>query len=752
MGRISFLFILVLVFNNSHAQKETSNWCLGDSVHLKFVDTGIVQKKINISTYEGSSSFSNKNGDLIYYATPEILNYANGDSVFSLKGNNSSNQGSLILKRPKDSLFYVLSSSEFNPNIDQKLSYSLVNISGKYKVKNEILLNSCTEQLGSINHQNNNDIWISTHTRYTDSFMMFLINKNGIICCPIINKVGSNYSDGSLPWANGIQNKFSSDGKFMAVATYQYNNIDLFNFDNEKGILIANSYIDLPEDIPYSIEFSQNAKILYVLSNKLYQYNLSEYSKLKIKNSKFLLPSVNTSNLGQLQKTPDGRIFIANNNSTFIGTIDYPNIIGTNCKYSEKGFNLKFGKCRRGLPNFNQSYFYTPSIDYAYEQDCRTNTIIFDGKDTIKATSYKWIFSKGTSTVTKTTKDVSYTFADTGKWQVKYIATNGSRSDTIAKIITIRPKLEQGFLGKDVNYCQAIPTLHAPKNLHCIHWYNDTMAELARVDSITLTKEGTYYAKATNLSFCVEWDTIKIIKSIPKANFSVNDVCENDSAEFINTSKDAATYNWKFGDSKTSLIINPKHKYKILNTTTYNVTLVAKMDVCYDSITKQVTINTNPNSGFAYTLTGSNLDLKAKTGGTKYEWKFGTTDSFTTTSPDYNRIINIETQKNVCLKVTNLAGCISQNCKDVTVGISPIIRDNDIKIYPNPSKGKINIEISKVGNYTLKIFNETGQMVLEKQIKGNQVNTIIINQLMGNYVIEISGSQGSVMTKKVLIE
>ncbi len=317
LGLLLFLFNTLISFS----QGEASNWCFGDSVHLQFVDTGIIQRKVSINTYEGSSSLSKNNGDLIYYATPEILSLPNGDSVLLLKGNNSSSQGSLILKRQKDTLFYIFSSNEFNPNINPKLFYSVVNGSGKFQEKNKILLNCCTEQLGAINHQNNNDIWLSTHKRYSDSFEIFFINKHGIICCPLIEKAGSDYSDGSLPWANGVQIKFSSDGQFMAAVTYQYNKIDLFKFNNENGSFLKNSYIDLSDDIPYSLEFSPNGKILYVLSNNLFQYNLSEYSKFKILNSKTILPSINKLNLGQLQLTPDGRIFIANYNSNFISTI-----------------------------------------------------------------------------------------------------------------------------------------------------------------------------------------------------------------------------------------------------------------------------------------------------------------------------------------------------------------------------------------------------------------------------------------------
>jgi PKD repeat protein len=755
-----FIFIfLISISNYLFCQKQTAIWFFGRNAGLDF--NYIPPKPLlngKIDKEEGNGCLSDKNGKLLYYTDGDTIWDFNNYPILNgsgLKGRSSATQGSLILTHPDNQDMYYVFTNTDGWLYDSPLYVNIVS-DNKVLVKNNLLIRYGSEKINAVNHKNNKDIWVSTHSNDNDTFYFFLLKREGIIDCPVIqriNKFKSVSDDGD----NQGQIKFSSDGSFICA-----NNCGLSmktfigSFNNEAG-RVGNSFI-LNHWFPYSSEFSNNSKYLYVCDRKssIYQYNLTGFDSAQIMKSKYTIKNLAYSNIIGMQLAFDRKIYIIRPNANSLDVITNPDSSEANTNYKDTSQFLGGRKCAYALPNFNQSYFYTPSIDYAYEQDCRTNTIVFEGKDTIKATSYKWVFSKGTKTDTRSTKDASYTFTDTGKWDVKYIASNGSRSDTVSKSITIRPKLEQGFLGEDKTYCQTLPILKAPKELHCMHWYNDIMAELSKIDSFKPIKEGTYYAKATNLSFCMEWDTIRIIKIKPRADFETKDICQNDSAFFINTSEGANNYNWKFGDGKNTLadITAPaNHKYPLAITTTYNVTLVARTDGCSDSITKQITVNENPDSDFSYKFVGNTVYLKAsKNGLVSYKWNFGKTDSITTTVTDYNKIINVSNQKNICLKVTNLAGCVSVTCKDVTVGINQILEANDIKIYPNPSKGKISIEISKAGNYSVKVYNEIGQLVFEKRIKGNLANTLLLKEAKGNYMVEIVDEWGGAINKKVVVE
>ncbi len=88
-----------------------------------------------------------------------------------------------------------------------------------------------------------------------------------------------------------------------------------------------------------------------------------------------------------------------------------------------------------------------------------------------------------------------------------------------------------------------------------------------------------------------------IVYNVPKAGFTVKDICYGDSSYFINTSsvaKDSiVTYDWTMGNSTGTSAIQPIIKYK--NAGTYSILLRVKTAFgCRDSITKTSTVNPLP--------------------------------------------------------------------------------------------------------------------------------------------------------------
>lgn len=251
-------------------------------------------------------------------------------------------------------------------------------------------------------------------------------------------------------------------------------------------------------------------------------------------------------------------------------------------------------------------------------------------------------------------------------------------------------------------------------------------------------------------------DTLKNILNIKpqsKADFIVEDVCENDSAAFINTSQDASNFNWKFGDGNTSKTKSPQHLYRLSNQTiTFNVTLVAFVENgCADSITKAVTVNTNPNSDFSYTKTGSKLELTAaQTNNSKYRWKFGSSDSVITNTTKYTHTLSKPEQNMVCLKVTNIAGCESQTCKDVTLSILVINAPQGFKLYPNPNSGKFTINLPDYNSTTsLEIYNQIGQLVYKNEFN-KKTQTFDLNLPKGVYLLRLSNEAHTLMQKMIV--
>lgn len=244
-----------------------------------------------------------------------------------------------------------------------------------------------------------------------------------------------------------------------------------------------------------------------------------------------------------------------------------------------------------------------------------------------------------------------------------------------------------------------------------------------------------------------------VIKTQSKADFTATDVCETDSAVFINKSQDANGYNWKFGDGQNSKVQNPKHKFQILSTTTYNVTLVAQVNNgCADSISKAVTINQNPSSDFSYVYNGTKVDLKIIKSGNSYQWKFGTTDSIKTTATTYTQIIKSSDQTNVCLIATDISGCSSQTCKNVSVGILSILKTNGFKLYPNPNTGNFTIEIDNPSkDMSIAVYDLTGKLIKTVETSPTKISYLIdLNVANGIYLVKVKNGE-AVFNQKIVV-
>lgn len=164
---------------------------------------------------------------------------------------------------------------------------------------------------------------------------------------------------------------------------------------------------------------------------------------------------------------------------------------------------------------------------------------------------------------------------------------------------------------------------------------------------------------------------IKTMKVRPqaKADFMVQDVCEDDSAVFVNQSIGASSYRWILGDGRDAYVESPKHKYQLSGVSlTFNVTLISKIsNGCSDSITKPITVNANPKSDFTYTMSGDSIQCRPnQSGNTYYKWTFGNGDSSTSANLDY--AYPKPGKYKLCLSVISSAGCFSETCISISVG------------------------------------------------------------------------------------
>jgi gliding motility-associated-like protein len=168
----------------------------------------------------------------------------------------------------------------------------------------------------------------------------------------------------------------------------------------------------------------------------------------------------------------------------------------------------------------------------------------------------------------------------------------------------------------------------------------------------------------------------------PTANFAISDSihCKAPfTVNFTNTSINASSYNWNFGDGATASIANPSHTYTANGNYTV-ILIVTNAGGCSDTIIKTnlikiqpptVSFTNLPIQGCAPLTVTPNVVINAIDGIQSYNWNFG--NGFTSTASSPSSTYTNQGNYAVSLTITTNTGCVVTIQDSVKVGIKPII-------------------------------------------------------------------------------
>jgi PKD repeat protein len=318
----------------------------------------------------------------------------------------------------------------------------------------------------------------------------------------------------------------------------------------------------------------------------------------------------------------------------------------------------------------------SPNAEFNIGPPCnltKTDFTFAGTKPSGNKTTFKWDFNgEGTSTV----ENPSNLFSDTGIKKITLTLTsNNGCKDSITKTVKVRPQAKADFTASDV--CEDDSAVFVNKSIGADSYYwkfgdalNSSLQSpkhFFTINGATTTFNVTLSARVSN--GCADSITKPItVNANPKSDFTASDVCETDSVIFINKSKGAQTYNWKFGDGNISYVESPKHFYFINGfSDTFNVTLIARgTNGCSDSTIETIKVNANPKSDFTYTISGHSMGFNAnQAGNVLYKWFFGDGDSASTSLAFHK--YSKSGRYNICLNTMSAVGCFSQTCKSVSL-------------------------------------------------------------------------------------
>lgn len=456
-----YIFLFYSYCSIVYAQNNgiINNWYFGDSAGISFSTGNPLSITGAINTSEGSAVCSDINGNLLF-STDGISVY-NSNNIqmpngFGLWGNESSTQSALIVPNPGNTNQYYIFTVGANAGYwggYNGIAYSMVDMSlnsglGDVINKNVLLINPAAEKLTAIKHCNGTDYWVICHEWNSDAFYTYQVTATGV-SVPIISHVGSLYqtTNGDNSEAIGYL-KASPNGKKLAAAIswVDNNDIELFDFNNGTGVISNPVYIPTHGGA-YGLSFSpDNSKLyvgffpLYVPTANIIQYhlNVSPITSFVVSS----IPNFLFIEYGSLQLGPDGKIYVAVNGASALDVINYPNLAGAACSYTQTMVSLGSNISELGLPNFADNLvapINSNFLDLGPDTSLCGNAIVIDAGT--QWASYLW-----------STGDTSHaiTVNQSGSYFVRVTTNCGDIFQDTINVTSLAPLLT---IGNDTTLC-----------------------------------------------------------------------------------------------------------------------------------------------------------------------------------------------------------------------------------------------------------------------------------------------------------
>jgi hypothetical protein len=461
--KILSIFALAFIGINSFAQGEADNWFFGSGAGINFslgAPVNLAGSAMNAN--EGCATISDAAGNLLFY-TNGVNVYDAGHNIMpnsGLAGGTSSSQSSIIVPDPGSTDRYYIFTTGDQDNGPLDLSYSVVDMTlngglGDVEVatKNTLLQNPVSEKLTAVPHCNGTDVWIVVHTDQSAIYSSYLVTATGVNATPVqSNPGGITTSPGG---SNGCM-KANHAGTKLANALLYDDALEIYDFDNSTGV-ISNAITINTDSWPYGVEFSPSDNILYLtggnsltngglpLFSYVNQIDMTAGSNAAIAASMTNLHYHDVTNNGAYlpqtpQLGPDGKIYVAINNTQFLAVIDNPDTWGPGAGYTALGFNLGNGNiCNLGLPNFYSKIFeFLDTADFEFTNTCLGDATSFSTDADADSVAWNFDDPASGSANTSTIFNPSHTFTNIGTYDVQliiYFPCN--KSDTVVQQVTI---------------------------------------------------------------------------------------------------------------------------------------------------------------------------------------------------------------------------------------------------------------------------------------------------------------------------
>jgi len=276
-----------------------------------------------------------------------------------------------------------------------------------------------------------------------------------------------------------------------------------------------------------------------------------------------------------------------------------------------------------------------------------------------------------------------------------------------------------GFGFQDI----ALTVLFSDSSLQAETWYwdfGDGDTSTQQNPTHNYGADGTYNVCLVITNNCGSdsiCDSVSVACVIPTSNFSWSDSVL--TVSFFDSSLDATSVKWDFGDGKTSTQLNPVHPYATAGVITVCLTVYNVCDSATYCVTIEVCRALYANI-FTYSDTGLMVQFTdISSNATSWLWNFGDGNSSIVQHPKH--VYAQQKMYWICLTVTN--NCSTDTyCDSIPIfksSIDDIEHPDYFDIYPNPNSGIFHLRVKQGSKYhyvKVEVLGLNGQLVYENEI------------------------------------
>jgi len=230
---------------------------------------------------------------------------------------------------------------------------------------------------------------------------------------------------------------------------------------------------------------------------------------------------------------------------------------------------------------------------------------------------------------------------------------------------------------------------------------------------------------------------ITFCESMLMADFTY--IIEDLNVQFSNLSQNADSYLWDFGDGYFSILEHPDHVYD--EEGDYEINLIATNVCSSDTAFKTIHICTLPVTGFDYSQNGFEVSfINSSTNFNECCWDFGDGYGASVLNPIYN--YPEEGEYGVTLISLNECGADTLT-QFITVSEDLPYEERSLLIYPNPTKGLLNIKLINVEpvDVNIELYSYGGKFIKSYKLFIDSESTIDLSEFSsGIYTLKLTSN------------